>query len=100
MSKDFYISDFYCIKTGLRAISLPRKISKQNEPGHMKKIWCPICNEEHNCCEVRPFGKYTEEDFKIEYEMDNFDESGNRKESYGRCVARYYQEGWDLNDVQ
>lgn len=92
MSKEIFISDFYCTKCGRKTYPLARKVSRQHEPGHLKNMWCPYCEEERNCVEIRPFGQYTLEEFKIEYSMGNFDETGKRKESYKQCIARYYKE--------
>lgn len=66
------ISDFYCTRCGNKGISLPRKISREREPGHLKEIWCPYCNMKTNHVEVRPFGSYTVEDFKEEFELGRF----------------------------
>lgn len=91
MKSNFYISDFYCTRCKQR-MQLPRQVSRQHEPGHLKNIWCPRCQKEVNFVEVKPFGSYTSEIFNIEYQMNNFDDSGKRKESYRQCLARYYRE--------
>ena len=80
MSKEVTISDFYCTRCGRRGIPLPRKKSKIHEPGHLKKLYCIYCQEEVNHVEIRPFGSYSYEDFKKEFERGVFDNEGNRKE--------------------
>ena len=65
-------SEFYCTKCGRRGIPIARKIGKQREAGHLKKLYCPFCREEINHAEIRPFGEYNYEDFKLEFELGRF----------------------------
>lgn len=76
-NKDGYISEFYCTECGMRGMPIMRKINKQREAGHLKKLYCLNCKKETNHAEIRPFGNYTFEDFKEEYELGRFIE-GNR----------------------
>ena len=46
-------NDFYCIKCGKRAMSLPRKRSHQHKSLHCKKLYCPHCHETYNCVECK-----------------------------------------------
>ena len=79
------ISDFYCTQCGEKALILPRKNSKQREPGHLKKLFCIYCQKENNCVEIRPIGiKYSYEDFLIEFTNNNFNKDGTRKMSYDK----------------
>ena len=52
MSKMIY-NDFYCIKCGKRAMSLPRKRSHQHKSLHCKKLYCPSCKITINCVECK-----------------------------------------------
>lgn len=73
----FIISDFYCTQCGERGIEIPRKVNKQKEPGHLKKIYCLKCKKETNHVEIKQIGKYTLEDFKEEFNLGRF-VNGNR----------------------
>lgn len=76
-------SDMYCTRCGKKNIPIPRKGGQAREPGHLKKMWCYHCNQQVNMVEIRPFGSnYTLEDFKLEYELHNFTEDGERKLSW------------------
>lgn len=76
---DFTCSKLYCVKCGRRGIDIIRKGNQQREPGHLKKMYCIYDREETNHAEVRPFySDYNYEDFLLEYNNHNFDESGNR----------------------
>lgn len=58
-------NDFYCIRCGEKAMSLPRKRSHQHKSMHFKKLYCPHCKTVINCVECK-----TEEEvfnFKINY---------------------------------
>lgn len=65
-------SDFYCTKCGNKGIPIARKIGSQREAGHLKKLYCMYCKEEVNHAEVRPFGSYNYEDFKLEFDLGRF----------------------------
>ena len=62
-------SDFYCTKCGRKGIPIARKVGKQREAGHLKKLYCMYCKEEINHAEIRPFGDYNYEDFKLEFDL-------------------------------
>ncbi len=66
------VSEFYCTKCAKRGIPIMRKPGKQKEPGHLKKLFCLNCGEEVNHVEIKPFGGYTYEDFKEEYDLGRF----------------------------
>lgn len=70
--RNSYISDFYCVECGKKGFPLSRKVGQQREPGHLKKIYCLNCKKETNHAELRPFGKYTYEKFKEEFELGRF----------------------------
>ena len=92
------LSDFYCCKCGLKSFPIPRQPGKSREPGHLKKIFCIHCQQENNMAEVRSYGKYTLNDFWIEYEYGNFDEEGNRKEPWKLFVSKVKKGEIKLND--
>lgn len=83
-------SDFYCTKCGQFTYSIRRLKGQEREPGHLKRLWCPFCNEEHNCVEIRSsaYG-YTTDDFNMEFSIGNFDEEGNRKMSFKEARVEY-----------
>lgn len=70
--QNFTVSDFYCVRCGSKGMPLPRKMSKQKEQGHMKKLFCLKCKCEVNHMEVRPFGEYVYENFKEDFENGKF----------------------------
>ena len=78
--KNVTISDFYCVRCGRKGLSLPRKVGQQRPAGHLKSMYCPTCQKVVNHVEVRPFGTYTVEDFKLEFELGRFLDSGLRVE--------------------
>lgn len=82
------LSDFYCTCCGNKGIPVFRTVGQEREPGHLKKIFCLYCQKEVNMVEVRSIGKYTLEDFWIEYEYKNFDENGNRKEPWKQFTSK------------
>lgn len=56
MAKDnFTVSNLYCVKCGNKGIPVPRKMSKQREEGHLKKMYCVHCMMETNHLEYREF---------------------------------------------
>ena len=71
-TKAFEVSDMYCTKCGRRNIPIARKRGKYREAGHLKKLYCIYCKEEVNCCEIRPYGNYTLEDFLKEFKNGKF----------------------------
>lgn len=77
-------SDFYCTKCGQKAMTLPRKRGKGKEAGHLKKLYCPHCQDtQHNCVEIKELSQHYDLDtFKLEFKNGNFDEEGNRKEDW------------------
>ncbi len=71
-------SDFYCTKCGHKGIPIVRAKGAQREPGHLKRLYCLFCQEEHNHVEIKPIGsKYKYEDFFEEYTLGRF-VNGNR----------------------
>ena len=70
--KETTTSDFYCVQCGNKGIPIARKVGSQREAGHLKKLYCIYCKEEVNHAEVRPFGAYNYEDFKMEFELGRF----------------------------
>ena len=74
--QSFMVSDFYCIKCGSKGMPLARKKGKQKEGGHMKKLYCLKCRCDVNHVEIKPFGGYSYEDFKRDFEEGKFLEIG------------------------
>lgn len=90
-NRNFILSDFYCTHCGLKNFPIIRQLGKEREPGHLKKIFCLNCNSEQNMVEIRHKGKYTVNDFWIEYEYNNFNGDGTRKEPWKQFVSKIKQ---------
>ena len=60
-------SEFYCTKCGKRGFDIPRKRGQEREAGHLKRLWCLNCKEEHNHVECKPWTKYDYSDFLLEF---------------------------------
>ena len=45
--------DFYCLRCGQPGIPVMRKLGKQREGFHRKRLYCPHCKVEINHVEVR-----------------------------------------------
>lgn len=71
-SQKIIISNMYCTKCGRRGVDIPRLPGQQRESGHLKKLFCLHCGEETNHAEISPFGTYTLDDFKEEFELGRF----------------------------
>lgn len=84
------LSDFYCTKCGHKSYPIWRANGKGKEPGHLKKLYCLYCKSEQNMAEVRQKGRYTLEDFLIEFQNGNF-ENGQRKLPYRQFIAELRQ---------
>ena len=84
------MSNFYCTCCGKRGIPIMRRDGQGREPGHLKNLYCPYCKQERNCVEIRPNnGRYTVEDFFIEFSNGNFDEDGNRIQPMKRFLSTH-----------
>lgn len=70
-------SEFYCTICGHQGIPIARNKGRQREAGHLKKLFCLRCGQETNHAEIRPFGSYTLDNFKEEFELGRFVD-GNR----------------------
>ena len=77
-------NEFYCTQCGKRGFSIPRKVGKEREAGHLKKMYCLNCHKEQNFVECKPFTKYDKEDFIVEFEYGNFNTNGKRIKTYGQ----------------
>lgn len=77
------MSEFYCTQCGRKGIPVWRRMGNEREAGHLKKLFCLTCQRETNHAECKPFTKYQYEDFKTEWEYDNFTPEGKRKQTYG-----------------
>ena len=87
-NKNIKISEFYCVNCGNKSYPIVRLTSKEREPGHLKKMFCLYCQAEENMVEIKSNGKYTLEDFKIEYKGGNFI-NGNRVKPYKQFITEY-----------
>lgn len=76
-------NEFYCTQCGNRGFSIPRKIGKEREAGHLKKMYCLNCHKEQNFVECKPFTKYEYHQFLEEFYGNNFTSDGTRKKKYG-----------------
>lgn len=80
-------SDLYCTRCGKKGIPVFRA-GRIREAGHLKSMYCMHCGRIQNFVEVRPFGAYNFEEFKMEFEYGNFDNFGNRKNaSYKNFIS-------------
>ncbi|MBR3673979.1 MAG: hypothetical protein IKN65_06850 [Clostridia bacterium] len=84
--RNLSISDFYCTQCGLKGVPILRTAGREREPGHLKKLFCLNCQKECNMVEIKPRGKYTLDDFLLEFEHGNFDENGNRKKVWKQFI--------------
>jgi hypothetical protein len=71
------ISDFYCTNCGNKGIPIPRKKGAERKESHLKALYCLSCKKTTNHVEIRPFGSYTYNDFKLEFDLGRFI-NGNR----------------------
>lgn len=71
-NQEITTSEFYCTKCGKKGIPIARRVGKQREAGHLKRLYCMYCKEDVNHAEIRPFGEYNYEDFLMEYELGRF----------------------------
>lgn len=88
------VSMCYCTQCGV-GFPILRTNKKVREAGHLKKLFCLNCNATTNHVECRGFGKYTHEDFLIEFNGGNFTKEGNRKKPWHQFVAEYKQKEGD-----
>lgn len=99
MSRPILDHEFYCTKCGKKnPYSIPRFGGKERPAGHLKKIFCLNCQEEHNMVECVPFSKYDKEDFFLEFNKGNFDTTGQRKMPYGLFRDKLYRKGELFNE--
>lgn len=83
-------SEFYCTQCGQRGIPVFRT-GRVREAGHLKSMYCMHCQKMQNFVEIRPFGAYKLDDFKIEYEYGNFSQEGTRiEDSYRHFLSLVY----------
>lgn len=75
---NYFTDEFYCTQCGNRGIPIIRKSNKNRKAGHLKKLYCLNCKKETNHVECKPFGKYTYDEFKIEFTHHNFNKEGQR----------------------
>lgn len=70
---NFTPSRFFCTNCGKEGIPVQRKRGQERESGHLKKLYCMFCGEEHNHVEVREIDSDCRiEEFKEEFEMGRF----------------------------
>ena len=61
MTRNFTVSDFYCTQCGNKGMPIPRKMAKERNSGHLKKLYCIYCKEDVNHIEIRSFDHNKEE---------------------------------------
>lgn len=83
------ISDFYCTQCGHKTLPIPRKDGQGRELGHLKNLYCPFCRKKQNCVEIRQNGKYTYQDFLVEFTQGNFDANGKRIRTINQCLSAH-----------
>ena len=81
--------EFYCVFCGEKGIPIARNKGAKREPGHLKKLFCLNCKKETNHVECLPWGKYTKEDFFIEFNNNNFTKEGKRRLDYNELKGQY-----------
>ena len=81
------LSDFYCTYCGHKSYPILRRVGKEREPGHLKNLFCLYCNQERNMVEIKAEGKYSLEDFEIEFKYGNFI-NGVRKLPYKQFISK------------
>ena len=89
--RNIKMSDFYCTICGNKGIPIFRTVGQEREPGHLKKLFCLYCQKETNMAEIRSIGKYSLNDFWIEYEYGNFTKEGERIEPWKIFVNKAKQ---------
>lgn len=65
-------NQFYCMRCGRCAMTLPRPKGKQREHFHRKRLFCPWCQMELNCVEVKTYEE--EQEFKELFALGAFQE--------------------------
>lgn len=95
-TRNFTMSDFYCTKCGLKNFPIIRAVGKERESGHLKKLFCLYCQEDVNMVEIKQRGKYTLNDFWIEYNYGNFNLDGTRKMPWKQFVIQTREKGVDI----
>lgn len=95
---------FFCTQCGHQGIPIIRPTAHKRESGHLKNLYCIYCKKETNHVEICDKGQYTEEDFKLEYELGRFID-GNRIEiknlikcSNNKCKYNLDGNCWNAND--
>ncbi len=92
------VSNMYCTQCGKKNIPIPRKKGQEREPGHLKQMYCIYCKKKQNMVEIKEMGSgYTENDFKLEFDLHNFNEDGTRKLSLGEFKNHVNNGGGVLN---
>ena len=79
--------NFYCIKCGNRGIPLSRKVGRQHENFHRKKLFCVFCGQEVNHIECKTMEDV--EQFKINYKMGVYKDEAEESVSYVRSVWKW-----------
>lgn len=80
-------SSFYCTKCGNKGIPIFRSDNRIRESGHLKKLYCLYCKQETNHAECKEKGKYTYNEFLIEFNNNNFTENGLRRQPWRQFIA-------------
>ena len=93
MKQQANTKSFYGTCWGKKGIPIARWRGSERNAGHLKKIYCLKCKKEVNHVECKMFSKYDYEDFLLEFNYNNFNENGERKEKYGIFKDKLKKEG-------
>ena len=72
--------DFYCLNCGKKTITLMRKIGKQKERFHRKKLFCPWCKNDVNAVECKT--QQDVDEFLDKYNKGEFVEEAKESMNY------------------
>ena len=86
-------NEFYCTQCGEKGIPVARRTGSERKAGHLKKLYCLKCQAETNHVECKPYSHYTHEDFLLEFNNNNFDKKGQRRQKYGSLRDQLNKEG-------
>lgn len=81
------MSIFYCTKCHRQGLPVWRNKGSKREAGHLKKLYCCNCQKETNHVEITEDGIYTKDILDKEFEYNNFDENGVRKQPWRNFLS-------------
>lgn len=66
------LSDFYCLKCGQKLYPIPRPRGNQRGKLHRKILYCPNCQVELNCIEIKTQSEL--EQFKEDFQNGKYEQ--------------------------